>query len=422
MRIETQARELALQVLYQRDLVADRGPDEFRVFCQENAGDDVVELAMDFVTGCAQEQATLDRVIRETAENWDLSRMATSDRNILRLGVYELLFRQETPPKVAINEAIELAKRFSTENSPTFVNGVLDKIYNTRVVQRIEPDACARADLHVHSTASDGSYAPEELPGLAAKAGLAAMALTDHDSVEGVTAARAVSRAAGVLVVPGVELTAYASGGEGGREIEMHIVGLFVNADEPGLRERLAELRAAREERVRAMASRLAELGLTVDAEAILAHGARRAVGRAHMAQELVRAGHCSGVREAFDRYLAPGQPAYVPKVKITPAEAIEMIHRAGGCSVLCHPGLIAGVGAWVAELASAGLEGLEVHSPAHSAQDERDLLELARRHGLSVAGGSDFHGEVKPDVSIGQEAVSFVELSGLQHRASARA
>ncbi len=140
MRKETQARELALQALYQRDLVEGRSLEELRHYCMERGQPQVAQLACELVEGCVERQPVLDGIIRRTARNWELDRMATSDRNILRLGVYELLYRPDTPPKVAMNEAIELAKKYSTQDSPTFVNGVLDRIYTMHRTQIIEAD------------------------------------------------------------------------------------------------------------------------------------------------------------------------------------------------------------------------------------------------------------------------------------------
>ncbi len=420
LRIETQARELALQALYQRDLAPERDREELRRFCAREAGPKLLELAMELIDGCLEHREQLDRLIRQTAENWELERMATSDRNILRLGAYELLFHGQTPPKVAINEAIELAKRYSTENSPTFVNGVLDRIYNTCMRKSIQPDPDARADLHLHSTASDGSVAPEQLPRLAEQAGLSAMALTDHDSVQGIAAAREAARTLEIIVVAGMELTAYVPALDTDRKLEMHVAGLFVDADSPSLLQKLQDLRETRVERVHEIADRLKEAGVDLSAEEVLGEAGGGAVGRSHVAQHLVGKGQCNTVREAFQRYLTPGRPGYVPKQEMTPAEAVELVHEAGGCAVLCHPGLIDGVERYLEELLTAGLDALEVHYPRHSAEDEKRLMELAREYDLLVTGGSDFHGAPKPDIHIGQETVSFVELHRLQQRTAA--
>jgi transcription antitermination factor NusB len=446
LRIETQAREAALKALYQHDLLGNRTMAELRSFCRELAEADVAELAMELVQGCVERQQVLDDVIRRTAEHWELERMAASDRNILRLGVYELLFRPGTPPKVAINEAIELAKKYSTENSPTFVNGVLDRIYNTAAsapadqehasqasdrpasaatsVHRLKPEADpqARADLHVHSTASDGSFRPEELPAMAVQAGLQAFALTDHDSVEGIAAALEAASAVGIEIVPGVELTGYEPSLAAEGDIEVHIAGLFVDFHDRALRRRLRQLRTRRLARMAQITEKLRELGVEIENERVLARAHGGAVGRVHVAQEMVERGHCRDIAEAFGRYIGAGCPAYVPKEKLAPAEAVRLVKEAGGCAVLCHPGLIADVERYAEQMAAAGLEALEVHSPPHTPDDEKRLLDLARRLGLAVTGGSDFHGEARPEIRLGQETVSFVELAELRRRAATRA
>lgn len=448
---------MALQALYQHDLLGTCSGEELRAFCTRSASPRAAELAIELVQGCLQHQEALDDVIRRTAENWELERMATSDRNILRLGVFELLFKHETPPKVAINEAIELAKKYSTANSPTFVNGVLDRVYTTHAAgarpdahpgpsetgnpsgavgdakdagepvagagpPADKPDPEAQADLHVHSTASDGSYEPAELPAMAVKAGLSALALTDHDSLEGVAAAGEAADAVGIELVPGVELTAYTAlpGSDG--QVELHIAGLLVNPDSVVLANRLRELRAARVERIREMARKLQELGMEIESERVLERAPGAAVGRVHVAQEMVDRGCCKHLSEAFDRYIGSGCPAYVPKQRMTPPEAIELVRSAGGCAVLCHPGLTPGVEGYIEELVENGLDALEVYCPMHTARDKKRWLETARRFGLAVSGGSDFHGAAKPDIHIGQEKVSFVEFHELKRRAGRRA
>ncbi len=421
MRKETQARELALQALYQRDVVSNRTLEELICFCERRAPADVLPLADRLVRGCIERQETLDKLIRRTAQNWKLERMAVSDRNILRLAVYEMLFRPDTPAKVAINEAIELAKRYSTEGSPTFVNGVLDKIYNSHIANRIKPDPQARADLHVHSTASDGSVAPEDLPALAARAGLSALALTDHDTLQGMRAAQKAAADHGVTVVPGVELTGYARSAHGDGEVELHVVGLYVDMEDDALAGRLEELRAARAERVLQIAERLRELGKDISGEGVLARAGGESVGRVHVAQELVKRGVCRSVGEAFENYLGAGCPAYVPKQHLTPAEAVKLVRAAGGCAVLSHPGLLQDMEMFLPELLEAGLDALEVHYPRHSPDAEKELMDLAAMYDLLVSGGSDYHGDAKPDIHLGQEAVSFVELHKLEQRALAR-
>ncbi len=434
MRTETQAREIALKAIYQHDLLGGRTPQKLHDFCHTLGSSEAVRLAIDLVDGCLEHQDVLDETIRRTAEHWELSRMATSDRNILRLGVYELLFRPDIPPKVAINEAIELAKKYSTENSPTFVNGVLDRIYNTEVTEDCEADVTARsgspwradpkarADLHVHSTASDGTVPPENLPALAVAAGLQAFALTDHDSLKGIEAARAAAEGVGVEVIPGVELTAYRPSVSGEGEVELHIEGLFVDPAGPALKNRLRELRESRVERVREMVDRLSELGLEIEFEAVMERSGGGAVGRVHVAQELVEKGLCEDLGEVFDKYIGQDGPAYVPKEKMTPNECIGLIQAAGGCAVLCHPTSVDNYERYLDGLVEHGLDAIEVFYPTHSDRDVKQLMDLARRYHLAVTGGSDFHGDAKPNIEIGQATVSFVELEDLRRRAGTRA
>ena len=419
LRIQTLARELALKALYQFDLLGTLTVEDLRRFCHENASDPAASLAIELIEECIRRQGQLDAIIARTAQNWQMDRMPACDRNIMRMGVCELLYRPRTPPKVAINEAIELAKKYSTENSPTFVNGVLDRIYNTHILgAEISPDPAARADLHVHSTASDGSCCPAEVVQLAVQAGLSAIALTDHDTVAGVAEARQAGVAEGIVVVPGVELTAYGDRPDGGDPLEIHIAGLFVAPDDAALRDALKTLRTARVERVGRIAEKLLELGLALDVDGVLARAAGEAVGRVHVAQELIAAGHCETMARAFDLYLANGGPAYVPKQIVTPAETLKLIKEAGGCSVLCHPCTLPEADKWIRELAGNGLDAIEVHYPSHSPQQEKELMDLAAECGLGISGGSDFHGTPKPDIEIGRETVSFVELCDLKQRA----
>jgi len=429
VRKQTLARELALKALYQCDLLGLGRAEQVRSFCVESASPAVAKRALALVEGCLANQARLDDIIRHIAQNWQIERMPISDRNILRLGAYELIYLPKTPPKVTMNEAIELAKKFSTENSPTFVNGVLDRIYTMHVLGgtretegirhefKIAPDPAARADLHVHSTASDGSHAPAELPAIARQARVRAIGLLDHDTIEGVEEATRAADGSDVLVVPGVELTAYAADRDG-NPVELHVGGLFVDTSDQGLGDRLRSLRSARVARIHRMAAKLTELGVPVQAERVLDRAAGGAVGRMHMALELVAQGFCRSVDDAFSRYIGDRGPGYVPKEQLTAAEAIALVKGAGGCAILCHPGLVADDEEGVERLARLGFDAIEVHSPSHSPQQERLLMEVADRVGLAVSGGSDFHGEGKPDVHLGQEAVSFIELCELQRRA----
>lgn len=405
------------------------GPDSAesaRAYCASHAAGEQTEFAIELVEGCVKHRDELDEIIDGTAEHWNHTRMPVIDRNILRLGVFELTHREDVPPKVAINEAIELARKYSTGDSPAFVNGVLDRVYaglrgqdagsaeKNGEAPAADPDPEGRADLHVHSTASDGSVAPEDIPALALKAGLRAVAITDHDAVEGVQVAREAAEGTGLEVVSGVELTAYVPGREEESDIEVHVLGLFIDPGHQGLCERLETLRDVRVRRIKQMSKKLQEMGFSIEDADVLARGSG-SVGRMHLAQEMVASGVCDNIRQAFNRYIGRDCPAYVPKEQITPAQAVELVRAAGGCAVFAHPGQTPEASRLIEELAPAGLHGVEVHYPFHTDRQERDLMEQVRRLGLVVSGGSDFHGAPKPEVRVGQETISMVDVERLR-------
>ncbi|MEK7749390.1 MAG: transcription antitermination factor NusB, partial [Planctomycetota bacterium] len=203
MRNRTIARELAIKALYQLDLCGDDIISDIDTFCKENTEKpDIYSFAMSLIKGCRSHIKEIDEKISTVTEHWELRRMAIIDKNILRLGVYELLHRNDIPPKVSINEAIELAKKYSTKNSGTFVNGILDKIYtqygngkllkdaNSISFQQVIPEIdYGNADLHVHTNYSDGTMTPEAVVDEAIRLGISTISITDHDSVAGIVAA-----------------------------------------------------------------------------------------------------------------------------------------------------------------------------------------------------------------------------------------
>lgn len=240
-------------------------------------------------------------------------------------------------------------------------------------------------DLHTHSTASDGSRAPAEVIRAARAAGLAALALTDHDTIAGVAEACAAGTELGVRVVAGVELSAVE------HDVETHILGLHL-AELGELDRRLVELRDMRMNRARRIVERLQQLGVAVSMDAVLDAAAGGAVGRPHVARALVAGGWVADFREAFERYLGNGRQAFVPKEHLSAAAAIEIIHRAGGLAILAHPGGLATRDRILA-LTSAGLDGLEILHPSHSWDDSQRLDALAAELDLARSGGSDWHG-----------------------------
>ena len=261
----------------------------------------------------------------------------------------------------------------------------------------------AGIDLHAHTTASDGSLSPTELVANASGLGLAALAVTDHDTVAGLAEAQEAAQAVGLELIPGVELSVEDSEGR------FHLLGYGFDTDNPELAETLIALRVARAERNTQMAEKMKELGLPVTMDDVRAEAGEdsEVIARPHFAQALIKKGIVSSVQEAFDRYLATGKPLYLPKQGLTAHEAIALLHRAGGIAVMAHPGLVpqsaSALAARVEHLtANDGLDGLEAYYSQHSPADTERFLALAARLGLLVTGGSDFHGTPKPHVPLG--------------------
>lgn len=251
------------------------------------------------------------------------------------------------------------------------------------------PAAGARhIDLHLHSTASDGTAAPEAVVAAARAAGVSAIALTDHDTIEGIAEARQAADRAGIELVPGVELSAY----EGAAEI--HVLGLHLQLlDE--MRDALTIFRLARRERAEGIVRLLNDAGVRITFDDVLAVAQDAAIGRPHIARAMVANGWAMDLRDAFDRYLGAGRPAYLDKRRITLSESIALIHRCGGIAVLAHPGAD-GTHERLERLGAMGLDGLEVIHPSHSAEDRARLLALANHLNLVPSGGSDSHGSVE--------------------------
>ena len=255
-------------------------------------------------------------------------------------------------------------------------------------------------DLHTHSNISDGSDPPERIPELAAANGCRAVALTDHDRMDGLEAAAKRAAEVGVELVPGCEISCEVPKGT------MHVLIYFV---EPGaaLEAELVRLQVARDERNARMYRRLSEeLGLPITPEEVEAEAWGKGVGRPHVAAVLVRKGVVGSIQEAFDRYLAKGQPGYVEKERLYPDQAITLARQSSAVPVLAHPlslGLEASdLDRTIGELAGLGLAGAEAIYGRYSPEERHLVADLARRHGLVVTGGSDYHGTYKPDLQIG--------------------
>ena len=269
-------------------------------------------------------------------------------------------------------------------------------------------------DLHMHSTASDGHLAPEAVVAAARTAGLAAIALTDHDTAAGVPAARAAGEAIGMRVIAGAELSATEPSGE-----EIHLLALHLD-DLGAIESTLARFRDDRVTRAERMVAQLNALGVPVSMDAVLAAAGGGAVGRPHVARALVGGGHVRDFREAFDRYLAYGRPGYVAKPVFSPAQAIAVAHEAGGICVWAHPGA-AGRREAVERLVAQGIDGLEVRHPSHSPDDTQRLQALVDFFQLVPSGGSDWHGLAEGPRALGGMQVPAEVLEAQDARVATR-
>jgi 3',5'-nucleoside bisphosphate phosphatase len=255
-------------------------------------------------------------------------------------------------------------------------------------------------DLHVHSTVSDGSDAPDHLPHLAKAAGCTAMALTDHDSVAGLEIAMGVGADVGVEVIPGVEISCEVATGT------MHLLVYFIDPRGGPLQTKLEELATVREERNKRLVQTLAGLGLPITYRELLEEAGGQGVGRPHVAAVLMRKGVVSSIQEAFDVWLARGKPGYVEKQRLTPLEALTLATDSFGVPVLAHPLSLELKGgalrAALEDLQSMGLKGVEAIYGRYRPEEREGLKELARSLGLVATGGSDHHGTYKPDLNVG--------------------
>lgn len=247
-------------------------------------------------------------------------------------------------------------------------------------------------DLHTHTTASDGALAPRELVERAHGLGIRTLSVTDHDTMAGIPEAAAAAAARGMEFVSGIEITAVHEGRD------VHMLGYFLDPQPAALAPFLERQRQDRVRRAREMSVRLAALGAPIDVEALVAgaEAAGKAVARPTVARALLAAGHVTSLQQAFDRWLADGRPAYVPRIGASPAEVVRLVTRSGGVPVLAHPGLLRR-DELIPELAEAGLGGIEAYHSDHDAGAQSRYLRLAARYDLAVSGGSDFHGDDHP-------------------------
>ena len=251
-------------------------------------------------------------------------------------------------------------------------------------------------ELHCHSTASDGLYPPAQVVTLAAARGVRVLALTDHDTTAGVTAAMAAAVAHGMALIPGVELSCAASSGE------IHLLGYFVAVGDAAFEERLARFRGGRDRRGEAMVEKLNAIGVPVRWERVKEIAGDAAITRPHVARAMIEIGAVTSIDDAFARYLGRGRPAYVPRMQLAPADAVRLVRAAGGVPVLAHPRSVTDLDATLAEMIPAGLLGIEAYYGAYTPEERAALARIAASHNLITTAGSDFHGDVHGGAVIG--------------------
>jgi len=264
----------------------------------------------------------------------------------------------------------------------------------------------AGIDLHIHSTASDGTRTPREIVSIALDLQLRAIAITDHDTIDGAREVLAQGVPPSLQFVPGVEISATPFF-EGGPDSSYHILGYFFDLNDPPLNQLLTRLQTARSGRNPEIIKKLQASGFDISMDEVQLAAGGGQTGRPHIAQVLLNKGYVDSINHAFNAFLSKGQPAYVDKFRIDCRGAIDIITGAGGIPVLAHPGLIAvesdsDLDVLVSSLKDEGLLGLEVHYPEHTAKQVAQFVEMAATHNLLITGGTDFHGELKPEISMG--------------------
>jgi len=246
----------------------------------------------------------------------------------------------------------------------------------------------SKVDLHIHSTASDGKFSPEEIVGKAVELRLEIIALADHDSIDGIVPALEAARKFPRLrIIPAVEVSTDVPSGE------VHVLGYFIDYTSRKLAETLVRFRNSRERRAQGMVAKLADLGVHIDWQRVQEIAGDGSIARPHIAQAMLEKGYISSIREAFDKYIARDGPAYVEREKMTPVEAVELIVQTKGLPVMAHPFTVTEPEALILELKAAGLVGIEAYYNGYTTDEISRLVSLAERHKLITTGGSDYHG-----------------------------
>ena len=270
-----------------------------------------------------------------------------------------------------------------------------------------------RADLHTHTHHSDGQLAPADLVAKARQHGVQALAITDHDTVDGLEEGLAAGRAHGIEVIAGVELSVTVG------DEEIHLLGYFFDPQHEGLQRHLRRFRQHRHRRAEKMVERLGAMDVPLTFEAVLDEAQGGAIGRPHVAAALVRAGHVASHQEAFERYIKDGAPAWVAKPRFPAEAALALLHEAGGLGVIAHPGHWTSDAVLMA-LVRAGLDGVEVVHPAHDDTLRRYYRQQARDFGLIETGGSDYHGfRPQDEANLGRYTIPYPQLDRIRRRAA---
>lgn len=264
------------------------------------------------------------------------------------------------------------------------------------------------ADLHVHTTASDGTQTPEEIVDLACKKGLSAIALTDHDTTDGIDLAREAASGTGLEIIPGVELNT------DWEDTEIHILGYFLDYRSLYLQEILDKMRQAREERAEKMIAKLSALGVALSYENLKKIAGKATICRPHIAQAMIAAGYVSSIKEAFEKYIGRGKEAYVPRTRMDPFTAIAVIEKAKGVPVLAHPGL-ANRDNLIPALVKKGLLGIEVYYPQHTPEMIDKYRWYSKRYCLVMTGGTDYHGAGRDYPPLGAVSISMEDVERLR-------
>ena len=263
------------------------------------------------------------------------------------------------------------------------------------------------ADLHIHTIFSDGTSAPERVVAEALEADLACIAITDHDSTDGIAPARRAAEDR-LEVLSGIEISTQLEGEE------VHILAYLIDFERPDVVKTIEEMRCLRVERIHGICRKLKSLDIPLEAEEVFAVSGKGSVGRLHVAQALRRRGFVATLGEAFAKYIGNRGPAYVGKFKMNPKEAIQWVRHSGGVPVLAHPYTLSD-NALISDFVKVGIMGLEAYYPEHTAFQTQEYLKMADKYGLLVTGGSDFHGDAKANVKVGKTRVAYEHVERLK-------